>query len=246
MKMRTVMTILLTVIIICTGLWFYLQWDIRRFEAALPKAPSPQTETRETAPAEPAQQGQKVTSATDTSVENSAHVEVELTEAVVDVYPDDIDVYPDDTNLDSDLDTLLEEAATDAIAAGDIGEAPEAVPYDYEVVKAGFDDYNAYLATEPEYAYQRLDAAFREQYGDDPDVNIIVETVRRNNEGTLTIDDAIYHTEAMIRLVSKISPPEAVQVIADHLEYLKESKQLLLESGDDIEHQFNLRFHVGE
>lgn len=249
MNMRTGVTILLTFVIICAGLWFYTQWDIRRFEASLPKAPPPQTETREMAPAEQALPRQKVANETETSanappmhdtdVENAAHVGAELTETVA-------DVSPDETDLDSFLDTFLEETTADSIAPGDLGEAASEAPYDLEVVKAGFDDYNSYLATDPEYAYQRLDAAFREQYGDDPDIDIIVENVRRNNEGTLTIDDAIYHTEAMIRLMSKISPPEAIAVIADHLEYLREAKQLALESGEDIEHQFNLRFHVGE
>ena len=236
-------------VFVCAGIWLYTEWDNRRFEASLPKAPPPQTKKRERNPAGQARPRPEVTLVTenaatapprhDTELENSAPIGTELTETVA-------NVSSDDSYLDSLWDTFLEETTADAINAGDIGEATEAARYDEEVVKAGFDDYNAYLAIDPEYAYQRLDDAFSEQYGDDSDVDIIVKTVRLSNEGTLTIDDAIYHTEAMIRLVSKISPPEAVQIIADHLEYLKESKQLALESGDEIEHQFNLRFHVGE
>ena len=117
------------------------------------------------------------------------------------------------------------------------------MPYDMAKVEAGFADYNAYLATDPAYAYQRLDAAWREQFGDFPDVDILVETVRRGNAGTATIDDAIANAEALLRLMPGLVIPEGIQVVADHLEYLK-SRKLALEEG--TLDQFNWTPRIGE
>ncbi len=143
----------------------------------------------------------------------------------------------DALSLESFFDTFLEEFPADAITSGDFTDVSEEVPYDMELVKAGFDDYNAYLETDPEYAYQRLDAAFREQYGDDPDVDILVEHVRDSNEGTTEIAEAIDFAEAIIRLTSKISPPEALESLYAYLELLRETQKMALEQGTDVQHQ---------
>ncbi len=238
------------IVFICAGFWVYTQWDLKRFKELLP-TPSVQAETREIAPAQQALTPHVPTETTapaktaspmcDTEVETREHIAAEPPEIVPVA-----DGTTADVALDSFLDLFFEETQSDAITSGDFSDVSQEAPYDQALVEKGFEDYNASLAFNPEYAYQRLDDALREQYGDDSDVDIIVETVRRSNEGPITIDDAIHHTEAMIRLVSKICPPEAVAVIADNLEYLRESKQLALEAGEDTVHLFNFRFHVGE
>ncbi len=120
----------------------------------------------------------------------------------------------------------------------DVVNIEQDVPYDMGVVKAGFEDYNAYLETDPERAYQRLDDAFREQYGDHPDVNILVQHIRDCNDGVATIDDAIENAEAMIRLISKLpTPPEAVEAIKVHLETLKDRKKFAIEQGLELKYK---------
>ena len=236
-------------VFICAVFWLYTQWDLKKFKESLPRAPSVQSAKSETAPAQQEGFPQEATEPSfpvpDTLLETSTPITAEQSFGAMSVK----EVPPtDDLTLESFFDTFLEETEADAITSGDFTDVSQEAPYDVALVKKGFDDYNAYLKIDPEYAYHRLDAALREQYSDDPDVDIIVETVRRSNEGALTIDAAIHHAEAMIRLVSEdgISPPEAVAVIADNLEYLREVKQLALESGEDTVHLFNFRFHFGE
>ena len=233
-------------VFICAIFWLYTQWDLKKFRESLPKAPPGQST--------PAQQEGFPQEVTETSVpappvfdailEPSAPPEAKHTfdSSAVEESP------TDDRALESFFDTFLEETEADAITSGDFTDVSQEAPYDVALVEKGFDDYNAYLDSDPEYAYHRLDAALREQYNDDPNVGIIVETVRRSNEGAITVDDAISHAEAMKKLVSGdgISPPEAVAVIADNLEYLREVKQLALESGEDTVHLFNFQFHFGE
>lgn len=232
--------------LVCVGIWLYVESDIKQFKTSLTEVPTRQTESHIPSAVMHGENETSVPVVTvpskhDSGTNTLSPGAAERTPpvAVQDVRASEVD-------LDSFLDDFYEELQTDTIPSEDTPDVSKEGPYDEALVTAGFDDYNAYLQSDPEYAYQRLDEAFREQYGDDPDVGIIVETVRRSNESSVTIDDAIYHTEAMIRLVSKISPPEAVAVITDHLEYLTESKQLALESGDGVEPQFNFRFHVGE
>jgi len=236
-------------VIICSGIWVYTEWDLRRFEETLPSPPARQPATGEASPgqhkASPREKPETPFDAVTPSPPNvvdppnrnrvGGAESQPLNAAVVS------EAAKDAHDRERLFDELLEDTQSDAFT-----DVFEEAPYDEAFVKAGFDDYKAYLQTDPEYAYQRLDEAFREQYGDDPDVDIIVGTVRRSNEGIVTIDDAIYHTEAMVRLMSKINPPEVVQVLVDHLEYLRETKQSTLETGDEVQHEFNYRFHVGE
>ena len=150
---------------------------------------------------------------------------------------------------DSTADTVPDggHKKTGALAPEGKGAATEPeVPYDVEVVKAGFADYNAYLETDPERAYQCLDDAFREQYGDDPDVDILVQHIRKCNDGVETVDGAIKNSEAMVRLVSKLpTPPEAIEAINLHLEYLKEMKRKAREAGID-EVEYKSRHTIGQ
>lgn len=233
-------------VFICAIFWIYTQWDLRKFRESLPKAPPVQSTPaqQEGFPQEVTEASLPVPPVFDTVLEPPVPPEAEHTfdSSAVE------ESSTDDHALESFFDTFLEETEADAITSGDFTDVSQEAPYDVALVEKGFDDYNAYLDSDPEYAYHRLDAALREQYNGDPNVGIIVETVRRSNEGAITVDDAISHAEAMKKLVSGdgISPPEAVAVIADNLEYLREVKQLALESGEDTVHLFNFQFHFGE
>ena len=235
-------------LLICGTLLMYTEWEIRRFKEKLPPHTAVQNapgaasaigdtehqneDTQTTAP--PGKAPALEVTVPGTSAPGTK------TDPAIDA-SDDTEDWTDPLDLAPLFDVGVEEPQNENKT-----DATQEAPYDEAFVEAGFKDYNAYLQSDPEYAYRRLEEAFREQYGDDPDVDLIVENVRRSNEGNFTIDDAIYHTEAMIRLVSKIYPPEAVQVIVDHLEYLRETKQYSLEAGDEVQQVFNYRFHVGE
>jgi len=232
---------LIVTLLICGGFWLYTKWDTKRFEESLGPVPSA---ARETTPVQDEAPSQKNTSvAPQHEVETEHSPPVATTSGTASVAP--APAADADADLDSFLEMFLEEFEADSVDSGDLTDGIEEVPYDLAFVKAGFDDYNGYLKTDSEYAYQRLDAAFREQYGDDSDVDILVGHIRESNEGPTTIADAITFAEAMIRLTSKISPPEALEPLETHLLLLRESQQLALEQGtENLLHQ-NVMY-VGE
>lgn len=247
MNLHVIFGGLILTALICTGFWLYTQWDTKRFEESLQipsvmEAPGEETTARQTE--HPQEIAQTTKNAISSTPIREAKQETNKPDAATPAEsPDVAEAATDSAGMDSFFDQWLEQTT------GDSTDVSQEVPYDMAIVKAGFDDYNAHLQSDPEYAYQRLDDAFREQYGDDPDVDILVETIRRGNNGTTTIDDAIKGMEAMERLVSKISPSEALESIQDAIEMLtiaKQMKQMAHEDGIDIEYAGNFNFHIGE
>ena len=219
-------------VLICIGFWLYIRWDTQRFVDSLPKAPVIQTEITETAPAQQVASPYGAIRTTEnvvmedlvsnTGLENPEDEAMEQevgTTGRVEASTDTADPY-------AIFEGFLEETAADAIPSGDFTNAAQDAPYDKASVRAAFADYNTYLKTDPEYAYQRLEEAFREQYNDDPDVSGFVEAIRKTGEGPLTIDSWLQSTEIMIKFLSKISPPEVLkrfennfQIITEKLEF---------------------------
>ena len=225
-------TVLVT--LVCAGIFFYAQWELNRFKETLPKVSTVPTTPKTTAyqqrtsqeathPIAPWEISETGLAGDVESVSVAETTQSRTVNETQDLFFKD---YPEETGT-GEAESL---------------EPTSEFPYNMEVVKAGFDDYNAYLAVNPEYAYQRLDDAFREQYGDSTDVDILIETIRRGNNGTGTIDDAIASAEALLRLMPGISPTGGIQAVADHLEYLKETKELVLESGIEIPFSYTNRF----
>lgn len=227
----------LITVVCCVGLFLYTQWDMKRFADSLPEVLiSSNAQNNSSAPISTPQTDMQHTtlaisesSSINTEMESTENDDAARTEIEEEYIPEDPD------NALNFFEKLPEEAHTAEFQEeeNDLSDF-EWVPFDIEKVKAGFDDYNAYVHTDPEYAYQRLDEAFREQYGDSPDVNILVETIRSDNEGNGTIDNAITNLEALLRLLPRISPSEGVQEVANELESLRELKQLALETGKEI------------
>ena len=227
----------LITVVCCVGLFLYTQWDMKRFMDSLPKVPissnaqnnnnspvlTPQTDTQHTTLT--ISESSSIDAETESTENDAVHTETE--EKYI---PEDAD---DALNFFEELPEEAHTAELQEEEESDLSDS-EMVPFDIEKVKAGFDDYNDYIHTDPEYAYQRLDEAFREQYGDSPDVNILIETIRSDNEGNGTIDNAITNLEALLRLLPRISPSEGVQEVANELESLRELKQLALETGKEI------------
>ena len=229
---------LILTILICSGIWIYTEWDLKQFNESLPELPT--VEASREGPAHP-QSGLRQAS-TDTAesargdisqletdrlrVENengemAESATVVETQNAADVAFDRVSAdYSDETAVGQ----LLQRDTTDV--------NPE-LPYDREIVKKGFDDYNDSLATNPEYAYQRLDDALREQFGDDPDVDILVEHTRRTNNGTTTLDSIIRNLEAQLRLLVKNNYP-GQQKLQDAFQFYRTTKQMVLETGVEI------------
>lgn len=224
------------VILLCTGIFLYGEWDLRRFKTALRKSSTAVPYTQQTEDTEKADaHGEPLVSPTlEVDSENSQLLSgTENSETDLNDAPE-----PVDQTLDTDSDLFAgpyEEVANGSLADTLTDtEDPEDLLTDREIVTAGFDDYNAFVSSDPDYAYQRLDDAFRTQYGDSSDVDVLVQTIRRSNEGTATIADAIENAEAFLRLASQISPSEGLQPIREHLSTLQTVRQQALEAGTEL------------
>lgn len=123
-------------------------------------------------------------------------------------------------------------------------ELPEILPespiegIDWVKVKAAGQDYNDFLETDPDYAYDRLTDRFQEMFGDRPEIETLIENIRRSNEGTLTLDDAITMTEASISLLST-DETEAIRQLSENLEVFREIKAFQ-EEGGHVNVEFNI------
>ncbi len=230
--------VMFLIILICAGIWLYTEWDLKRFDESLPELPTvkvsqegslrpqaalPQgaTEGSEDAKGHPSRPEPEAERVEPQNVDSPESVTVDETQ------------YSYETSFDTASGEYDDGTEADSLASGDATDVPQEEPYDIEIVEAGFDDYNAFLATDPAYAYQRLDDALREQYGDDPDVDILVEHTRRCNEGTTTLDSIIENNEAQLRLLVKNNYP-GQQELQDSLEVHREMKQMSLEAGREI------------
>lgn len=233
---------LLLTVLICAGFLRYAAWELKRFNASLPEVPTVDT----LASSEWTRQERTQTAALSVAETSRGTAESDNTETGAADLVEIADVIeePPSEPIDEARALFHEETDWDLSELEDFMETEQEVPYDMAKVQAGFDDYNAYLETDPAYAYQRLDEAFREQYGDSSDVNILVETFRRFDDGTATIDDAIDNASAFVRLMHNLVAPEGIQIVADHLEFLLEIKQLALEEGATI--RLNYRARSGE
>ena len=250
MNLHVIVGGLILTVLICAGFWLYTQWDTKRFEESLQNSSVMETHSQETTKPQ-AEHPRKIVETTENAISSTPMREAkqETNKRGVSTPSESPDVAgftTDGAGMDSFFDQWLEQSIGDVNGSEESTDVSEQVPYDMAVVKAGFDDYNAYLVSNPEYAYQRLDDAFREQYGDDPDVDILVDTIRRGNNGPMTINDAIKWMETMVRLMSKdgVSPPEAVESIKDAIEMLTIAKQMAHEDGVEIKYEGN--FHIGE
>ena len=238
-------------LLICGGFYFYIQWDLKKFEESLPKAPAV-APTHESSLA--AQEGIQEIYAETTGAGGErinydvTHPSATSTPAASDV-AEELD--PDPDTFDLFFEEFLQETDTNASESIDVSESVEETtdpsnsgdPYDQELVKIGFDDYNAYFSSDPGYAYQRLDDAFREQYGDSPHVDTLVEGIREANERTLTVEGAIDMTNAFLALMPPDEPEEVIDQLSERIEFLHELKALQSE-GQTMEFIYN--FRIGE
>lgn len=214
--------------IICVGIWLYVEWDLKQFRETLPSPPQridePQAERLEknTLPEEVVNASEEQSTEPIVLDEPEPEKEITTADAGIDVFLNEIQQITElPVTSEDDLDSPEADVPDEDL-----------VPFDAETVKAGFNDYNAYLNADPEYAYQRLDDAFREQFGNSADVDILVESIRSYNEGPVPVDTAIEFMEAELRLQSQFGYPEPMAELQDNLEMLREARQYALESGE--------------
>ena len=228
-------------VLICIGFWLYTRWDTQRFVESLPKAPVVQTETTETAPAQQAASPYGATRTTENTVMEDPVRNTGLEDPEDDATEQEIGTAvavgnrAETADLYAFFEEFLEETAVDTITSGDFTNVAQDASYDQALVAAAFADYNVYLKTDPEYAYQRLEEAFREQYNDDPDVSGFVEAIRKSSEGPLTMNEWVQSTELMMRFFSKTSSPEVLKRFENHFQTVMKE----LESGTSVIYTVN-------
>ena len=238
-NLRFLWRVSIGVLLSCAGIFFWTQWDLKRFQANLGDVPNfkaslnPPPQEDMQIPEQAEVPAPSVTESHEGVLE--APEELQATETVTETQTfaeTDPYVAPfiEELEESTDFDELLQES---------VSSDPNA-PYDVAMVERGFSDYNAFLSIHPELAYQRLAEALREQYGNYSEIDVIVEAARRVNNGTITIDDAIDMREATLR-ITPANEPETIQVISQSIEYLSELRALEAE-GEPIEFQFNIHF----
>lgn len=232
-------TFVLTVLF-CAGIFLYTRWDLQRFEASLGEIPTPRNSQEVISQREITTHEHADYTAPAGTVDLK-HFEEKVLE--VDVpemeMPAALPVETDMSLMEYDLQELsLSEVE---LAEEVLAEVPlEGV--DWTQAKMAGRDYNDFIETDPKYAYARLADGFREMYGDHPEIDVIVETIKRANQQTMKVDDAIQMAEAFLRIM----PEEAhgsIDMLSAQLEMLQELKTLEL-YGDKVEIRYDIE--VGE
>lgn len=222
-------------VLICSGLFFYLRWENQRFVAELPQ---PLNFDVPPAPAE--QRTLTIKEGPEQSLP-TATIEPEVLEELP-VIPEIPDVKTEEQSFQetdlSEFDLELDPLSVSTI------ELPEALPespvegIDWIKIKAASQDYNDFLESDPDYAYDRLTDRFKEMFGDRPEIETLVENIRRSNEGTLTLDDAIAMTEASLSLLPA-GDTEAINQLSERLEVFQGLKDFQAEGG-----HVNIEFNI--
>lgn len=223
------------VIFFCVGIFFFTRWENQHFVEELPELPKFEDIS---APVE--QRGLKLKE-DPAQVLSVTTVEPEVVE--------NLPIKPEIPDIETDMQAFQETDTTefdlelDPLSLSTV-ELPEALPespvegIDWVKIKVASQDYNDFLETDPDYAYDRLTDRFQEMFGDRPEIEILVENIRRSNEGTLTLDDAIIMTEAAINILSA-DETEAIRQLSENLEVFREIKAFQ-EEGGHVNVEFNI------
>ena len=239
MKIQSYITVLgigaILTILICSGLFFYLRWDNQRFVGELPELLKFEDIS---VPVE--QRGLKLKE-DPAQVPSITTVEPEIVENLP-ITPEIPDIETEGQAF-QEIDTAEFDLELDPLSLSTI-ELPEALPespvegIDWIKVKTAGQNYNDFLETDPDYAYERLTDRFKEMFGDRPEIETLIENIRRSNEGTLTLDDAITMTEASISLLPA-DETEAIRQFSENLEVFREIKAFQEEGG-----HVNIKFNI--
>ena len=223
------------VIFFCVGIFLFTRWENQHFVGELPELPkvediSVPVKQRELKLKEDPTQMPSVTIVEPEILENSS-----ITPEIPDIETE--------RQAFQETDTTEFDLALDPLSLSTV-ELPEALPespvegIDWVKIKVASQDYNAFLESDPDYAYDRLTDRFKEMFGDRPEIATLVENIRRSNEGTLTLDDAIAMTEASLSLLPA-DETEAIRQLSENLEVFREIKAFQ-EEGGHVNVEFNI------
>lgn len=223
------------VIFFCVGIFFFTRWENQHFVEKLPELPkfedlTTQVEERKLKLKQGPAQILSVSTVEPEVVEN-----LPITPEIPDIETEGQAFQETDTaEFDVELDSLslstieLPEALLESPVEG----------IDWIKIKAASQDYNDFLETDPDYAYDRLTDRFKEMFGDRPEIETLVENIKRSNEGTLTLDDAIAMAEVSISLLPA-DETEAIRQLSENLEVFREIKAFQ-EEGGHVNVEFNI------
>ena len=226
-------------LLICAGIFFYVRWDNQRFIAELPKAPefdiSPEPmQQRDLIPKERWKQVFPSVTVDSQPVEGQ-HLSTDVPDIQIE------EAFFEDAYISKD-DLAMEDLSLSTVEFPDTFPNTPIEGIEFPETKAAWQDYNHFLTTRPDYAYDRLYDGFREMFGDRPEVDTIVEVIRKANAGALTVDDAI----DMVTATINVMPPDAIEPIEQlraQLEMFRELKDLQID-GEEVKVFFNIK--VGE
>ena len=226
-------------LLICAGIFFYVRWDNQRFIAELPKAPefdiSPEPmQQRDLIPKERWEQEFPSVTVDSQPVEGQR-----LSTDVPDIQIEE--AFFEDAYIPK-YDLAMEDLSLSTVEFPETFSDTPVEEFEFTKTKAAWQDYNDFLSTHSDYAYERLGDGFREMFGDRPEVDTIVEVIRKANAGALTVDDAI----DMVTATINVMPPDAIEEIEGltaQLEMYRELKNLQID-GEEVKVFFNIK--VGE
>ncbi len=223
-------------VLVCGGIYLYTQRDLNRFRESLGELPAvSQPTTYDHTPEQPTSEVPTSTASEAESFEQDTHEDSTLMDTPLfsseSEHVHDSHVHTHDDHGDTH-DTDLSEGGFFNEDV-DIGETHQ------RRVTEGFNEYNDYLTSDPERAYASLAQALRDRYGDHPDMDAFVETIRQTNEGTLTLDDAIWQMDVFNEILSQAGQERpSLRTFHQDLLDLKELQEMGEIADVQIEYQF--------
>lgn len=226
-------------ILICAGILFYTHWDNQRFVAGFSQvpqfaaAPEP-VKQRVLISKEPSEQ-EAASVTIDSQLLERHRVAPEMSDAEI------AEMFFEDTYL-PESDTVIEDLSLSTVEFPETSPSVPVEGIEFAETKAAWQDYNAFLTSAPDYAYEQLAEGFRKMYGDHPEIDTLVAVIRKANAGPITVDDAIDMATATLRIM----PPdqtETIEMLSAQLEMFQTLKELQ-PHGEDVKVMFNIK--VGE
>ena len=224
-------------VLVCGGIYLYVQRDLNRFIESLGEPPpgSQPTITQDRIPEQPISEVTVSTDSEPEAFEHDTHEDPALTDDslfssghIHDEHGHTHDGYGHTHEIE-----LSEDGFFDEDADVDLSELHQ------PSVAEGFNEYNDYLASDPERAYASLAQALRDRYGDHPNMDGFIETIRQTNEGTLTLDDAIWQMDTFNEILSQAGQERpSLRTFHQDLLDLKELQEMGEVADVQIEYQF--------
>lgn len=218
LKVLSISAVVCILLAVC--IFFYVESDLKRFDESMKDAPRTSQDTVSQKTENEKKEGfEQVTPVVPVASEPTEDQQMVSEGEDIKSTGDVIEDGWEETFISDDA--LLEDSIGDP-ATTDLEEKDE----EKGGRKAAVADYNEYLLTDPEYAYERLADVFRADFGDIPEVPILVESIRKANNGPLTVDEALAWKEATLRTMPRTeSESIAISMLEQQIESLRELKE---------------------